>query len=178
MKKARKWLEVYGKGTFMAWDFRTALGFGVGTFALAFVREVRDAAVPILISEAAIGVAVTATVFAALAVFTTFFDGTYRRVLELAGGFRSALMPYIVIGVVSAASGLSGLIAALALPALGSIAAEVDIAIPTLLCVWTLAGTVSLIDITVFHASARADLMAGADEAESIRAERLSRQAS
>jgi hypothetical protein len=178
MTKARKWLEAYGKGTFMAWDFRMALGFGIGTFALAFVRVVRDAAVPILIAEAAIGVAVTATVFAALAVFTTFFDGTYRRVLELSGGFRSALMPYIVIGIVSATSGLLGLIAALALPALGSIAVEVDIAMPTLFCVWTLTGTVSLIDITVFHARARADLMAGADAAEGIRAERLSHHAS
>ena len=37
---------------------------------------------PILITDAAIGVAMTATVFGALAVFTAFYDGTYRRALE------------------------------------------------------------------------------------------------
>lgn len=178
MTNAREWLRQYGRGTFRSWDFLVALGFGAASFGLGFVDAVRDAAVPILIAEAAIGVAVTATVFAALAVFATFYDGTYRRVLELAGGFRSALMPYIVVGVVSAAAGVVGLVAALALPALGAWAIEVAIALPTFLCVWTLTGTVSLIELTLFHAEARAKLMAGADEAESIRAERLARRVS
>jgi hypothetical protein len=175
---ARNWFKNYGRDTFRSWDFIVAVGFGGVGFGLAFVAAVRQAAVPILITEAAIGVAMTATVFGALAVFTTFYDGTYRRVLELAGGFRSALMPYIAIGVVAATAGLSGLIAALALPALGVWATAFAVAIPTLLCAWTLTGTVSLIEITLFHATERARLMAGADEAESIRAERLSRHAS
>lgn len=174
----REWLKQYGRGTFCSWDFVVAISIGAGTFGLGFIDSVRDAAVPILIAEAAIGVAITATVFAALAVFATFYDGAYRRVLELAGGFRTALMPYIVVGVVSAAAGLFGLIAALVLPALGSLAIEFAIAIPTLLCSWTLTGTVSLAELTLFHASQRAELMAGADQAETIRAQRLSRNPS
>jgi hypothetical protein len=143
-------------------------------FGLTFVDAVRHAAVPILITEAAAGVAITATVFGAVAVFTTFYDGTYRRVLELSGGFRSALMPYIVVGVVATTAGLTGLISALALPALGVWPAAFSVAIPTLFCAWTLTGTISLIEITLFHATERAKLMAGADMAESIRAKRLS----
>jgi hypothetical protein len=172
------WLREYGRSTFRAWDFIVAVVVGAASFALAFVDSVRDAAVPILLAEAAIGVAVTATVFAALAIFATFFDGSYRRVLELSGGFRSALMPYIVVGVVSAAAGLFGLLAAFALPALGKWAIEAGIAVPTLLCAWTLTGTAGLIELTMFHAASRAKLMAGADNAESIRAERLAKRVS
>lgn len=175
---ARNWLRDYGRDTFGSWDFIVSVGFGGVGFGLVFVPAVRRAAVPILITEAAIGVAMTATVFGALTVFTTFYDGAYRRVLEFAGGFRSALMPYIVIGVVAAAAGLSGLIAALALPALGVWASAFAVAIPTLFCAWTLTGIVSLIELTLFHATERSRLMAGADEAESIRAKRLSGHAS
>src|SRR4051812_25100788 len=113
------WLKAYGRGTFRSWDFYVAATFGGVAFGLGLVDDVRDAAVPVLITEAAIGVALTATVFGASGVFSTFYDGGYRRVLEGAGGFRSALMPYIVIGVVAASTGIVGIVAALALPALG-----------------------------------------------------------
>lgn len=177
MKKAiastRGWLASYGAGTFGSWDFVVAAVFGAAAFGLAFVEAVRKDAVPILITEAAIGVAVTATVFGALTVFTTFYDGAYRRALELGGGFRSAMMPYIVIGVVAACAGLFGLIAALALPALGVLATAFAIGIPTLFCAWTLTGAISLTELTLFHATERASLMGGADEVESIRTRRL-----
>ena len=175
---AGRWLKTYGSETFRCWDFYVAGAFGAAGFGLTLVDDVRAAAVPVLITEAAIGVAMTATVFGAVAVFTTFYDGTYRRALELGSGFRAALMPYITIGVVSAAAGIAGFMGALALPALGAWLAAAVVGLSTLLCAWTLTGTISLTELTLFHASERADLMAGADDAESYRAKRLSKRAS
>jgi hypothetical protein len=128
-------------------------------------KEVRAAAVPIMIAESAIGIALTATVFAAIAVFATFFDTSYRRVLELAGGFRSALMPYQVVAVVSALAGIGGLIGALALPAIPTWADVGAIALSSGLCGWAIAGVVSVTELTIFHATQRAQLLGGADHA-------------
>ena len=170
---AATWIKANGRDTFRSWDFFVAVGCGGIAFGLGFIDDVRDAAVPVLITEAAIGVALTATVFGAIAVFATFYDGAYRRVLEIAGGFHSALMPYIVIGVVAAAAGIVGLIGALALPALGAWPTAIVLGTATLLCAWALTGTVALIELTLFHATERAHLMEGADYAESVRARRL-----
>ena len=130
---------------------------------------------PVLLAEAAFGVAVTATVLAAMAIFATFYDAGYRRVLDLSpGGFRAALEPYGVVGAVAAASTVLGTLGAIAVPALGVLALALVVGVSSLLCVWSLAGSVSLISMTMFHATQRAALMRGADEAEGIRAKRLS----
>jgi peptidoglycan/LPS O-acetylase OafA/YrhL len=169
------WLKTYGRGTFGAWDFYLAVACGAIAFALAFLdADVRGAATTVLIAQAAVGVAITSTVFGSLAVFATFYDGTYRRVLEKAGGFSAALMPYAVVGVVAAACGVVGIVAALAIPALGTLTTGIVVALTTLLCAWTLTGTASLVEQTVFHATQRAKLLEGADHAESVRARRLS----
>jgi hypothetical protein len=61
----------------------------------AIEEDVRANAVTILLPEAGVGVALSAVVLAAMAVFTTFFDDYYRRVLETASGsVRAALLPY------------------------------------------------------------------------------------
>ena len=172
-RAAQTWINDYGGTVFKSWDFYVAAGCGGLAVGLFFLQGVRQAAVPILITEAAIGVALTSTVFGAVAVFATFYDGSYRRVLELAGGLRSALMPFVVVGVVAASAGVVGVVAALALPALALWLAAVATGAATLLCVWALTGTVSLIELTLFHAGERARLMAGADATENIRAHRL-----
>lgn len=174
MSTIANWLRRYGRGTFRSWDFYVGVALGCVGAGASLVRSVRDAAVPILLAEAAVGVALTATVLAAMAIVATFFDPTYRRVLDLAGGFRAALMPYAVVGVVSAAGGAVGLIGALLLPALGKTVGAIDVGLSTLLFGWALAGTVAITELTLFHASQRASLMSGADQAETIRAKRLS----
>lgn len=91
------------RSAFVAWDFAIGLAGGGLAFGLCWVKAVRDAVVPALLAEAAFGVAVTATVLAAMALLATFYDPAYRRVLDLApGGFRSALEPYGIIGAVAA----------------------------------------------------------------------------
>jgi hypothetical protein len=170
------WLRTNARSTFHSWDFYVAVGVGLGAGAATASRDVRAAAVPVTITEAAIGVALTATVFGALAIFATFYDAGYRRVLELAGGFRAALMPYMVVGIVSAVSGMVGLVAALVLPAFGRWPSVGAVGVSTLFCVWALTGTISLIELTIFHAAERAKLMTGADDAARALSERRARK--
>ncbi len=172
----RAWVRKYGRGTFRSWDFYVAVVCGVAAYIICGSKVVRAAAVPVLMAEAAIGVGLLAVVFGAIAVFATFYDPSYRRVLDLAGGFRSALMPYISVAVISALAGAAGIIGALALPALGVFSAKLVCACSTFLFAWSVAGMVSITELTLFHASRRAELMRGADEAETIRAERLRQQ--
>jgi hypothetical protein len=159
-----------------SWDTYVGLGAGAVAGGLMGSDAVRGAAVAVLLAEAAIGIALTATVLGAVAIFATFFDANYRRVLDLAGGFRSALMPYITVSVIAAAAGLCGLLSALALPALQRDVAAAVVALSTLLCAWATAGTVSLVELTLFHATQRASLMAGADDAAQLLGERRQRR--
>lgn len=155
----------YAASAFKSWDFYVGVFFGAFGGGITLDARVRDAAVPVVLAESAIGVALTATVFAAVAIFATFFDSSYRRVLDLAGGFRNALRPYMVVDAIAALSGGAGVIAALWLPALDRWEASVAVGVSTWLVAWAIAGTVSLVDITVFHATQRARLMSGADNA-------------
>lgn len=171
----REKLAQASRDVFVAWDFGVGVLSSGLAFGLCWNKSVRDSVTTILVAEAAFAVAVTATVLAAMAIFATFYDPSYRRVLDLApGGFSGALRPYEVVGVVAAAATIVGTLGALAVPAVGVAPVATITGASTLLCVWSLAGTASLIDITVFHAARRAELMRGADEAEAIRAKRLS----
>jgi hypothetical protein len=173
LKPMRRWIKEYGRATLLAWDSYAGLVLGGGAGGLTLFRSVRTGAVPVLLAEAAIGVGLAAVVFAAMAIFGTFFDASYRRVLDLAGGFRSALMPYITVCVIAAACGCLGILAALALPAVPTWLAAVLCGVSTWFCGWAVAGTVSITALTLFHAHQRAELMSGADRAETIRAERI-----
>lgn len=111
---------------------------------------------------------------AALAIFTTLFDSSYRLVLEAAGGFRRALMPYTAVAFVAALGTVAALLAALASPYLGKWPEALAVGISMLLTAWTLAGFASLVEQMHFHATQRAKLLKGADEAEQqIRAARM-----
>lgn len=173
MSTIKAWLRTYGRGTFLSWDFFVAIVCGAAAAGMTSVRVVRESAVTILIAEAAVGVALMAVVFAGMAIFATFYDSTYRRVLDLAGGFRSAMMPYITVSVVSALSGGVGILGAFALPSLGDWTGDLVCGASTLLFAWSVTGVVSITGLTLFHAGERAKLMRGADEAENIRAQRL-----
>lgn len=162
----RSWFSRYGADTFRSWDFYVAAVCAALTFWLASIDEVHANGQAVLFAEAAIGVAMTATVLTALAIFATFFDGTYRLVLEKGGGFRDALMPYVTVAVIAAVSALTALIAALAMPAASELAGAFALSVPTLFCVWTLTGSISLVGLTAWHAQERAALMAGIDEAK------------
>jgi hypothetical protein len=156
-----------------SWDCGAAVAIGIGAGVLATDHRVDGAAVPVLLAQAGIGVALTSTVLAGLAVFATFFDGAYRTALDLGGGFRRALAPYVIVAGVSAASAVVGAIAALAMPSCGATAKAMLIALSFFFSAWALLGAISLTGLTAFHATARARLMRGLEDAREIRAERL-----
>lgn len=171
------WRTDYAKGTVMHWDFVSALVVGGAAAGLGTIDDVRDAAIPVLIAEGAIGGALMATVFGALAIFATFFDGAYRRILDASGSFRDALMPYFTIAAVGGLAVIFGTVGALALPFLGDELAAAVLGLSTFFFAWCVTGMVSLTEITLFHASQRAKLMSGADDAEAIRVRRLKQRA-
>jgi hypothetical protein len=166
IRSVGRWLSRYGADTFGHWDFLVAVACGGAAFGLAYVTAVHQSEQAVLFAEIAIGVAMTATVLAALAIFATFFDGSYRVVLEGAGGFHDALLPFVTVAVVAALAALTALMAALVAPATGDLAGAFALAVPTLFCAWTLTGSISLVELTSFHARERAELMAGVDEAK------------
>jgi hypothetical protein len=169
----RAWLREFGRDTFDSWDFKAAALCGAGALVASLSQDVRDASIPVLITEAAVGVALTSTVLGGMAIFATFFDGAYRMVLDAAGGFRRALMPYAVVAAVAALATIVGTLAALALPALGRWPQILAIGASTLFCAWAVFGAVALVELTVWHAGERARLLRGVDEAAAIRAQRL-----
>jgi len=168
-----RWFREFGAGTFGAWDFKVAAACGLAAGLLSLVADVRRDATTVLLASAGVDVALTATILAALAIFTTSFDSAYRLVLEAAGGVRRALMPYTVVACAAAVGTLVALMAALGSPDLTKWPDAVVIAVSMLLTSWSILGTASLVELTHFHATQRAQLMRGADNAEVIRAQRV-----
>jgi hypothetical protein len=172
--KTMRWWTTYGWPTVRSWDFVIGVAGGGLAFGVAISPAVRDNALTFLIAEAAIGVALTSTVFAGLALFATFFDRGYRRVLELTdGGLPGAVLPYLIVGFVSAATAIFATVAAIATPASSGTVQAALIGFATFLCCWAIAGVGSLMRITCDHARDRAELMRGAEQAEGLRLRRL-----
>jgi hypothetical protein len=86
-----------------------ALGTGVGLGA-AYSKHMLDNAIAVLTTETLLGVALLATVLAALAILATFFDEHYREALrELRGDFLTAVLPFRIVafsGTLAASAGL------------------------------------------------------------------------
>src|SRR5690349_19965209 len=101
------------------WDSAGGLAAAAAAFALATGDDVRDDAVPVLIAPAGAGLSVLSLGLAAMAIFATFFDALYRRVLEGAGGVRRDLMPYLIVATSGAAATVIRLLEVLAWPGVG-----------------------------------------------------------
>lgn len=97
--------EVFGPAFWLG----AALGIGVGLGA-AYSKHMLDNAIAVLSTEVLLGVALLATVLAALAILATFFDEHYREALrELRGDFLTAVLPFRVVafsGTIAASAGL------------------------------------------------------------------------
>lgn len=143
-----------------SWDFGIGLAFGLGVGLLARCDAVRHQGVTGLLAEAAIGVTIMSVVLAALAVLTPSIDGFYRRVLEEAGGVTEALRPYLAVASVSGLAALVALFAAVAWPSLGTLSQSVALGTASTFTAASIVGAISLVEITIFHARARADLQA------------------
>lgn len=167
-----RWLKTYGPATLRAWDFRVGVLCGAVAFLLGTAADVRAQAPTVFIAEAALGAAFMATVFTVLAMFATFLDGAYRRILDAASGFRDELMGYYVVAAVGGLTAGVSTLAVIAEPILGQWSGAAALGASTFLCTWAIAGVVDLTAHTLFHAVQRAQLMSGADDAAAIRVHR------
>lgn len=164
--KVAAWLVANGRSTFRSWAFYVAVGSAVVTGIAAIDEDVRNNGVTILLPEVGVGVALSAVVLAAIAIFTTFFDDWYRRVLETASGsVRAALLPYRVVAVIAGWATLLGLVVAVTWPVLPAAAQAILLALATGLTVWAIAASVQLVELTMWHADQRAKLMRGVEDA-------------
>ena len=165
------WLHTYGRSTFLARDARLAAVTFAGTTILAYQNgDVRSEAVPILITAAALGAGFLAVVLAALAILVTFFDEGYRKILaNTPRGIAGAMMPYKTVAVIGGATGGVALIGATAWPALTPASQAGVIGVTLGLLVWAGAGTLQLVDTTIFHGVQRAKLLEALAEYRSRR---------
>ncbi|HWI97194.1 MAG TPA: hypothetical protein VNS60_14125 [Solirubrobacterales bacterium] len=138
------------------------MGIAVGVLVawLACDSAVRDRGVTLTIATGAVGVAIISAVLTALAVIAALFDGPYRRVLiDDAGGIREAMAPYMVVASVAGLSVIAALVVAVGWPEFSPALKMGGLGVSTALAAWSVAGTVSLIELTIFHAEQRATLM-------------------
>lgn len=155
------WFQSYGRATFLAWDARIGAVTFLATVVLAYEEHsVRDGAVVILITASVVGAGLLAVVLASLAILVTFFDEGYRQILKRTPlGVYGAMMPYQTVAVIGGATGIVSLIGATAWPALPVTMQAVTLGLSVGLLVWAGAGTVMLVDSTVFHGIQRAELL-------------------
>jgi hypothetical protein len=140
---------------------------------LASSSAVRAQGVTIAVAAGACGVAVVSVVLGALAVISALFDGHYRRVLEMAGGIRNAMRPYLVVSAVAGCTTVAAIVTALGWPIFGMWGQLLSLAFTVFLTGWCVFGMVSLVELTIFHAESRAKLMRGIEDAKAIRTSRL-----
>jgi hypothetical protein len=161
------------------WDGALGATCAIASAVIALDDNVRRSGVTILLAESAVGIAVLGAVLTALSVFATFFDGHYRRVLEGVGSLTRAMRPYLIVAAVGGGATVVGVIGALAWPApIGEFGQALVLGVATGLCVWAVAGTISLVSLTVFHAEQRAELMRAVEDATDAQAQRFGRRAS
>ena len=150
---------------FRSWDFGLGLAVGVGTFfGLRASDFVTQQGVTILLAEAALGIAVLAVALTALSILVGLLGDEYIRVLEMAHarGVTEALLPFQIVAWIGGATTLVGLGVLVAWDIRGPFnwstptLRAIGIALPTALSAWCVAGTISLVNATVFHGEMRA----------------------
>jgi MFS family permease len=156
-----------------SWDFAGALVVFPVALAVSLDNiSIRDSGEAFLIAVAALGVAFTGVVGGILAILTTWFDESYRKVLQKAGGWRGAMRPYAItaiLGLITVMVAIGSLfIWSIANPQLRSTL----LALTLSLFVWTLIGSIQIIRITFFHGEMRSELLRGMEEARRALARR------
>jgi hypothetical protein len=154
------------------WDLLLSIALGCAAGFAATSAPVRHGSVTVLIAETAIGGAFLAVVLSAIAVFVTFFDNAYRSVLTKAhdGRLGPALYPYSLVAFVAALTCLIALIAAAGWPAFGERIQEVALGLATFMTAWTVLGSASLVNLTIWHGTKRAEVMGVVEKGREARA--------
>lgn len=165
----KTWLSEYGKATFLSIDFQ--LGLAAGAFVLVgclLQPGIRDQAVTVLLAEAALGAAFLGVALTALTILVGVLDLSYLRVLVHANGVRQALMPFQTIAFASGLSTVLGLMGAAAVGGASWPLTTGAMTVSTAATVWTITGTVQLVNLVSFHGEQRGELLHGIAEARRI----------
>lgn len=156
----------YGSVGSIIWsvDFIYGIPVGVALGAIpTFSPVASDGAVAILITFAGVLVAIAAVILAAVTLFATLMDETYRLALESTrGGIRGAVRPYLAVALVSGGGILTSLAAALGWPALPrhfSWLHWLTFSVPASLTMWAIIGSVQLVGLGNYHIERRAELL-------------------
>jgi hypothetical protein len=147
--------ELFGSGFWLG----VGLGIGVGV-AAADGKHTLDDAIAVLTTEVLLGVALLATVLAALAILSTFFDRTYRAALrELSGSFLRAVLPFRVVAFSGAIAAAAGLVAITLWGVLSHELKSAAFGLVTGATVSAIVGTWHLVRDTTFHGVKRDELL-------------------
>jgi hypothetical protein len=112
-------------------------------------------------------------VFAVLAVTAAWFDETLSEgTPSNQGGWRGAMRPYKVVGVVGLTAALVATLAGFTWSIALAWLQAFGLACVLSLAVWTLVGSIQLIGITFFHGEMRSELLKGMEEARKALARR------
>jgi hypothetical protein len=126
-------------------------------------------ATALLASEITIGLAVLATVLAAMAVLVVFMSDAYLVVLRgIKNGIASVVWPYKAVASLGCATALMGIAATLSWDLLPTELQSLLLALTTALTVAALIGTGQLVSVTAIHGVQRAKLL---EEMENWRTE-------
>jgi hypothetical protein len=178
-RSAWAWLRANGRILFLTWDAGAGAGAAVAAALLVGLNDnVAGQGVTILLAVAAVAVALFAVVLAAMAIFATFFDDSYRQVLQGAGdgSIRPAMFPYEVVAVLAGATTLLALLVALAWPGLPGGGQIAGMGAVFALAGWSIAGSIRLVSQTAWHAEQRAILMKAVADARTTLERRKRKQ--
>lgn len=162
------WLRPYARYIFLSPDFIVAVIAGLGVFVAGLlVDEVHQAARQVLIATFVASAGLLGLVMTAQATLTREIDtdNHYREVIERAGGWDLATMPYTVTAKVSGATAIWSLLAWVVLAALPRVLGILALSIAILGTVWVLGACVQVQALTNWHGKQRHQLQRIKDRA-------------
>jgi hypothetical protein len=155
----------YGRwgSIFRSYDFEVSVPVAIAMGALpAWLRDVSNGAVPILIAFGGAMAAIAALVIVAITLFVAVISPEYLVIMgQVRGGVRGAVRPYYLVVLVSMVGVLLSFAAALAWPAIpvhGVALRWLTFSVPTLFTSWGILGTIQLVALGNFHIEQRARL--------------------
>jgi len=127
---------------------------------------IQNGGIVILAALAALGVALTAIVATVLALIVALFDDAYRIFLQKApGGWPGAMRPFKIVATTSILTTATSMIALFAYAPSFRWLQSLLLAIPCFLAMWSLVGTLQLINMTSWHGEMRFNILQGMDAA-------------
>lgn len=151
-------------------DFGIGVGAGAGAgVAAALSAAVEQHGFVALLAIGGADVAVLGVVLVGVQLFISSLEPDYELALSFQGGIKGAIRPYLTVAAVAGAGAVVALVAAITWSLAPSAFMGVNLATAVLLTVWSVVGTVQLVDISVFHLEQRSNLKIAQAKAERAR---------